>query len=82
MLQEVVRADREVIGRLRNCILALAASKMLLYDSSIMYSFEESMKYSVSPLKSNYTTRIHLSFNCTVAGLENFPLQEMVVASM
>lgn len=48
-LQQVVsKADRIVIGRLRNCILALANSKMSLYDSSIMYAYEESQKYTVS----------------------------------
>jgi len=40
--------DRKVIARLRNCILALANSKMMLYDTSIQYAFEESMKYQVS----------------------------------
>jgi exosome complex component RRP4 len=50
-LQEVVpRADREVIARLRNCILALASCKMMLYDTSILYAFEESMKYEVYEL--------------------------------
>ncbi|GFG38861.1 hypothetical protein Cfor_02168 [Coptotermes formosanus] len=45
-LKEVVaRADREVIARLRNCILALANCKMMLYDTSILYAFEESLKY-------------------------------------
>ncbi|XP_018332099.1 exosome complex component RRP4 [Agrilus planipennis] len=50
-LEEVIpRTERETIGRLRNCILALAQSKMLLYDTSILYAFEESLKYSVSEL--------------------------------
>lgn len=47
-LEEAVpRGDREVIARLRNCILALAQSKTMLYDTSILYAFEESMKYEV-----------------------------------
>lgn len=46
--QEVAKADREVIARLKNCILALASFKMLLYDTSIIYAYEESMKYTVS----------------------------------
>lgn len=41
---------RETIGRLRNCILALAQSKILLYDTSIIYAFEESLKYDVPEL--------------------------------
>ncbi|XP_067002914.1 exosome complex component RRP4 isoform X2 [Anabrus simplex] len=46
----VPREDREAIARLRNCILALANSKMLLYDTSIQYAFESSRKYEVSEL--------------------------------
>lgn len=50
-LSEVIpRADREVIARLRNCILALAQCKMMLYDTSILYAFEESIKYEVHEL--------------------------------
>jgi exosome complex component RRP4 len=48
VFQEVPKADREVIARLKNCILALASFKMLLYDTSIIYAYEESMKYTVS----------------------------------
>jgi hypothetical protein len=47
-LQVVPRKDREVIARIRNCILALANCKMMLYDTSIFYAFEESQKYQVS----------------------------------
>jgi hypothetical protein len=47
-LQVVPRTDREVIARIRNCILALANCKMMLYDTSIFYAFEESQKYEVS----------------------------------
>jgi len=46
--QVVPIADRKVIARLRNCILALANCKMMLYDTSIQYAFDESMKYKVS----------------------------------
>jgi len=50
-LKEVVpRGDREVIARLRNCILALAACKMLLFDTSIWYSYQESLKYEIHEL--------------------------------
>lgn len=50
-LEEVVPlAERETIARIRNCILALAQSKMMLYDTSIHYAFEESLKYKVSEL--------------------------------
>ncbi|KAL0276290.1 UNVERIFIED_CONTAM: hypothetical protein PYX00_003889 [Menopon gallinae] len=48
--QPVSKSDRIVLARLRNCILALANSKLSLYDSSILYAYEESQKYSVSEL--------------------------------
>ncbi|CAG9827132.1 unnamed protein product [Diabrotica balteata] len=50
-LEEVIpRQEREIIGRLRNCILALTQSKMMLYDTSILYAYEESLKYTVPEL--------------------------------
>ncbi|XP_069697991.1 exosome complex component RRP4 isoform X1 [Periplaneta americana] len=50
-LEEAVpRSDREVIARLRNCILALSNCKMMLYDTSILYAYEESMKYEIAEL--------------------------------
>lgn len=48
--ESISKQDREVISRLRNCILALANCKMLLYDTSILYAFEESLKYEVHEL--------------------------------
>ena len=50
LAEAVPRADREVIARLRNCIIALSTCKMVLYDTSILYAFEESQKYEVSEL--------------------------------
>uniref|UniRef100_S4P3R1 Rrp4 n=2 Tax=Pararge aegeria TaxID=116150 RepID=S4P3R1_9NEOP len=44
-MQPVDRTDREIIARLKNCIAALVASKMMLDDTSIMFAFEESLKY-------------------------------------
>uniref|UniRef100_A0A1A9UUA7 Uncharacterized protein n=1 Tax=Glossina austeni TaxID=7395 RepID=A0A1A9UUA7_GLOAU len=50
-LTEVIpKADREVIARVRNCTLALAHCKMMLYDTSILYAYELSMKYEVKQL--------------------------------
>ncbi|XP_055849531.1 exosome complex component RRP4 [Episyrphus balteatus] len=46
----VPRADREVIARLRNCILALSQCNMVLFDTSILYAYEESLKYEVDEL--------------------------------
>ncbi|KAL1401662.1 hypothetical protein pipiens_006445 [Culex pipiens pipiens] len=48
--EAVSKQDREVISRLRNCILALSHCKMLLYDTSILYAYEESLKYDVHEL--------------------------------
>ncbi|CAK1599546.1 unnamed protein product [Parnassius mnemosyne] len=44
-LQPVSRTDRETMARVKNCIAALVASKMMLDDTSIMFAFEESLKY-------------------------------------
>ncbi|KAJ8300139.1 hypothetical protein KUTeg_021658 [Tegillarca granosa] len=44
-LEPVQRADREVISRLRNCVLALAEHKMMLYDTSVLYTYEASLKF-------------------------------------
>lgn len=48
--ESISKQDREVISRLRNCVLALANCKMLLYDTSILYAYEESLKYEVHEL--------------------------------
>lgn len=48
--EAVSKPEREVIARLRNCILALAQSKMMIYDTSIVIAFEESQKYSPKEL--------------------------------
>lgn len=50
LIEAVPRADREVIVRLRNCILALAQCKMMLHDSSVQYAYEESLKYDLDEL--------------------------------
>lgn len=50
LTESVPRADREVIVRLRNCILALAQCKMMLYDTSIQYAYDESLKYEIDEL--------------------------------
>lgn len=45
--QPVNLPDREVISRLRNCLLALAAHKVLLYDTSVLYCYESSLQHQV-----------------------------------
>ncbi|KAF7997719.1 hypothetical protein HCN44_009117 [Aphidius gifuensis] len=49
-LTKVEQEDREVCGRLRNCILILAKSNIQLTDTSVTYAYEESLKYQVSEL--------------------------------
>ncbi|XP_075440681.1 exosome complex component RRP4 [Ascaphus truei] len=49
-LEPISMSDREVISRLRNCILALSAQKMLLYDTSILYCYEASMPHLIKDL--------------------------------
>ncbi|ESO97905.1 hypothetical protein LOTGIDRAFT_209108 [Lottia gigantea] len=49
-LQPVPQTDREVVARLRNCILALAANHMIIYDTNIMYAFEASISFTVKEL--------------------------------
>lgn len=45
--QPVPLSDREIISRLRNCLLALAAHKVMLYDTSILYCYESSLTHQV-----------------------------------
>lgn len=48
----ISREDREVIARLRNCILALTDHRMLIFDSSLNFAFIASVnaKFSVKDL--------------------------------
>jgi len=46
----VSKSDREVIARLRNCIVALATYGVLLYDTSVTYSYDASLVYEVKEL--------------------------------
>ena len=49
-LSRVNQENREVCARLRNCILSLTKSNILLSDTSVTYAYEESMKYNVNEL--------------------------------
>lgn len=42
-MESVPMSDREVIARLRNCILALAKHKMMLNSTSVTYAYDISM---------------------------------------
>ncbi|KAM9082201.1 exosome complex component RRP4 isoform X3 [Balaenoptera acutorostrata] len=49
-LEPVSLADREVISRLRNCIISLATQRMLLYDTSILYCYEASLPHQIKDI--------------------------------
>ncbi|KAM3873879.1 exosome complex component RRP4 isoform 3-T3 [Diretmus argenteus] len=49
-LEPVSLSDREVISRLRNCLLALAAHKVQLYDTSVLYCYESSLIHQVKDI--------------------------------
>lgn len=46
----VTREDREMIARLRNCILALTDHRMLIYNSSLDYAVDASKQYNIKDL--------------------------------
>eukprot|EP00794_Sanderia_malayensis_P016065 gene16065-17688_t len=48
--EEISLNDRQVIARLRNCITCLAGQRILLYDTSILYAYEASLKYNVKDI--------------------------------
>lgn len=45
--QPVPLSDREVISRLRNCIVALVTQQLMLFDTSILYCYEASLPHQV-----------------------------------
>ena len=47
-MQLVTPEERETIARLRNCILALAKHKIMLYDTTIQYTFDASLRHKVT----------------------------------
>ncbi|XP_056603123.1 exosome complex component RRP4 [Triplophysa dalaica] len=49
-LEPVSLSDREVISRLRNCLLALSAHKVLLYDTSVLYCYESSLSHQIKDI--------------------------------
>ena len=49
-LRPIDSKDRETIARLRNCILALAENKMMLYDTTVLYAFEASTGFEAGEL--------------------------------
>lgn len=49
-LDPIPMEDREVIVRLRNCIVGLASRNLMLFDTCILYTYESSMRYTASEL--------------------------------
>lgn len=49
-LSRIPLENREVCARLRNCILILAQCNILLSDTSVSYTYEESVKYAINEL--------------------------------
>jgi len=49
-LVNVAKSDREVIARLRNCIVALSTYGVLLYDTSVTYAYDASLVHDVKDL--------------------------------
>ncbi|XP_002731965.1 exosome complex component RRP4-like [Saccoglossus kowalevskii] len=49
-LEPVSEDERGVIARLRNCILGLAEHRLMLYDTSVLYTYETSTKYEIHEL--------------------------------
>uniref|UniRef100_A0A8C7ETN0 Exosome component 2 n=1 Tax=Neovison vison TaxID=452646 RepID=A0A8C7ETN0_NEOVI len=49
-LEPVSLADREVISRLRNCIVLLVTQRVMLYDTSILYCYEASLPHQIKDL--------------------------------
>ncbi|XP_036271967.1 exosome complex component RRP4 isoform X2 [Pipistrellus kuhlii] len=49
-LEPVSLTDREVISRLRNCIVSLVTQRMMLYDTSILYCYEASLPHQIKDI--------------------------------
>uniref|UniRef100_A0A8D2DYZ5 Exosome component 2 n=1 Tax=Sciurus vulgaris TaxID=55149 RepID=A0A8D2DYZ5_SCIVU len=49
-LEPVSLADREVISRLRNCVVSLVTQRMMLYDTSILYCYEASLSHQIKDI--------------------------------
>ncbi|XP_061193167.1 exosome complex component RRP4-like [Saccostrea echinata] len=49
-MEPVQRSDREAVARLRNCIQLLAAHKMQLYDTSVLYTYEASLNFQIKDI--------------------------------
>lgn len=48
--ERISKTVREMVARVRNCVLCLARFKLLLYDTSIIYAYDVSSKFSVKEI--------------------------------
>ncbi|XP_057257530.1 exosome complex component RRP4 [Pezoporus wallicus] len=49
-LEPVSMSDREVISRVRNCIVALVTHKLMLFDTSVLYCYEASLPHQIKDI--------------------------------
>ena len=49
-LDVVPSADRQAVSRLRNCVTSLAAKDVMLWDTSLTYAYEASLKFQASEM--------------------------------
>ncbi|XP_073242323.1 exosome complex component RRP4-like [Porites lutea] len=48
--KQILDSDRETIARLRNCIVTLTENGVMLFNTSLQYAYDASMKHSVKDL--------------------------------
>lgn len=61
-LEAIQKSDREAIVRVRNCIKALSSCYVMIYDTSIMLAYEETLKYDTKELL-NQEIMFEVGFN-------------------
>lgn len=52
------REQRVVIARLHNCISALAQNKLMIFDTTIQYTYEASLKFEVGIMQISCDCRV------------------------
>lgn len=63
--EPVSRETRETIARLRNCVAALAQERVQLFDTTLQYTYDASLKYEVCSSTVNLLVMVK---TCIVAG--------------
>lgn len=49
-LTQVPKQDREAIARMKNCVLALSQNSVMLWDTTLTFAYETSLKYHLTEL--------------------------------